>query len=89
LDWLDCRDVRTLGWGGELRGDYWEASWDWGYRGDGEEWDKIMAVNLTGMFYSLRAELKVIKDRGSIVNIASIQGLMGEFPIFHVIFILH
>lgn len=43
-----------------------------------EEWDKIMAVNLTGMMYSLRAELRKIADFGSIVNVASIQGLIGE-----------
>jgi NAD(P)-dependent dehydrogenase (short-subunit alcohol dehydrogenase family) len=43
-----------------------------------EEWDKIMAVNFTGMMYCLRAELRKISDRGSIVNVASIQGMMGE-----------
>ena len=43
-----------------------------------EEWDKIMAVNLTGMMYCLRAELRKISDHGSIVNIASIQGMMGK-----------
>jgi NAD(P)-dependent dehydrogenase (short-subunit alcohol dehydrogenase family) len=43
-----------------------------------EEWDKIMAVNLTGMMYSLRAELRKIADFGSIVNVASIHGLIGE-----------
>ncbi|KAM3070370.1 hypothetical protein ACMFMG_010199 [Clarireedia jacksonii] len=41
------------------------------------EWDKIMAVNLTGLMYSLRAELQKIEDGGSIVNIASIQGTRG------------
>jgi NAD(P)-dependent dehydrogenase (short-subunit alcohol dehydrogenase family) len=42
------------------------------------EWEKIMAVNLTGLFYCLRAELRVVKEGGSIVNVASIQGVMGE-----------
>lgn len=45
---------------------------------DDDEWDKIMAVNLTGMMYSLRAELRKISDFGSIVNVASIQGVMGD-----------
>lgn len=46
-----------------------------------EEWDRIISVNLTGMMYSLRAELKRIVDHGSIVNISSIQGVMGmSFP---------
>lgn len=43
-----------------------------------EEWDKIISVNLTGMMYSLRAQLKKISDHGSIVNVASIQGIMGK-----------
>jgi len=44
-----------------------------------EEYDRIIAVNLTGMMYCLRAELRKISDRGSIVNVSSIQGVMG-FP---------
>lgn len=43
-----------------------------------EEWDKLLAVNLTGMMYCLRAELRKIEEGGSIVNVASIQGVMGE-----------
>ncbi|ESZ90604.1 3-oxoacyl-[acyl-carrier-protein] reductase [Sclerotinia borealis F-4128] len=42
-----------------------------------EEWNKIIAVNLTGMMYCLRAELGAIVDGGSIVNVASIQGTQG------------
>jgi NAD(P)-dependent dehydrogenase (short-subunit alcohol dehydrogenase family) len=42
-----------------------------------EEWDRIIGVNLTGLMYSLRAELRKISDGGSIVNISSIQGVMG------------
>lgn len=45
---------------------------------DDEEYDRIIAVNLTGMMYCLRAELRKISDRGSIVNVSSIQGVMGE-----------
>lgn len=41
------------------------------------EWDKIMAVNLTGTMYCLRAELRKIVDGGSIVNISSIHGVKG------------
>ncbi|KAH6656831.1 hypothetical protein BKA67DRAFT_553315 [Truncatella angustata] len=46
---------------------------------DDDEWDKIIAVNLTGMMYCLRAELRKVADRGSIVNVSSIHGLKG-FP---------
>ncbi|KAJ5626348.1 hypothetical protein N7510_002657 [Penicillium lagena] len=44
---------------------------------DDDEWDKIIAVNLTGCMYSLRAELKLIQTGGSIVNMASIHGITG------------
>lgn len=47
------------------------------------EWDKIIAVNLTGTMYCLRAELRKIVDGGSIVNISSIHGVKGmsEVPL--------
>ncbi|KAI1414249.1 NAD(P)-binding protein [Hypoxylon sp. FL1857] len=44
---------------------------------DDDEWHKIIAVNLTGMMYCLRAELRKIVDGGSIVNVSSIHGLQG------------
>jgi NAD(P)-dependent dehydrogenase (short-subunit alcohol dehydrogenase family) len=44
---------------------------------DDGEWDRIIAVNLTGTMYCLRAELRKIVDGGSIVNISSIHGLKG------------
>lgn len=45
---------------------------------DDDEWDRLLAVNLTGVMYCLRAELNKIADGGSIVNMASIQGLIGK-----------
>jgi NAD(P)-dependent dehydrogenase (short-subunit alcohol dehydrogenase family) len=45
---------------------------------DDDEWDKIMNVNLKGMMFCLRAELRVISDSGSIVNIASVLGQIGQ-----------
>ncbi|KAK0101429.1 hypothetical protein ONS95_006602 [Cadophora gregata] len=44
-----------------------------------EEWERIIGINLTGLMYSLRAELRAIENGGSIVNVSSIQGVMG-FP---------
>lgn len=44
---------------------------------DDGEWDRIIAVNLTGMMYCLRAELNRVIDGGSIVNVASIHGTKG------------
>lgn len=48
-----------------------------------EEWHRIIGINLTGLMYCLRAELHKISDGGSIVNISSIQGVMGVFPLLH------
>jgi NAD(P)-dependent dehydrogenase (short-subunit alcohol dehydrogenase family) len=44
---------------------------------DDEEWDKIMAVNLTGFMYCFRKELQTIVNGGSIVNVSSIHGTKG------------
>ncbi|KAI9813142.1 MAG: hypothetical protein M1827_004363 [Pycnora praestabilis] len=46
---------------------------------DDQEWDFVLGVNMTGVFYCLRAELQQISKGGSIVNVASIAGVMG-FP---------
>ena len=46
------------------------------------EWDKIIAVNLTGTMYCLRAQLGSIVDGGSIVNVASIHGIKGRKKIW-------
>lgn len=44
-----------------------------------EMWDRVMAVNLTGVWLSMRAVLPDMTDRGSgsIINQASIGGLVG------------
>lgn len=44
---------------------------------DDDEWDRVIGINLTGVMYSMRAELKNMRDGGSIVNASSIAGLMG------------
>lgn len=46
-----------------------------------DEWERIIGVNLTGCMYCLRAELRVISDGGSIVNMASIHGTNGEYQV--------
>lgn len=50
-----------------------------------EEWEMLVGVNLTGMMYCLRAEVRAIQEsapegKGSIVTASSIQGLRG-FPL--------
>ncbi|ATY64251.1 short chain dehydrogenase family [Cordyceps militaris] len=42
-----------------------------------EDWDAIIAVNLTGTMYCMRAQLRNIERGGSIVNVSSIHGLKG------------
>ena len=44
------------------------------------EWDKIIAINLTGVFNGIKAAVPALKDAGggSIVNMSSMAGLRGE-----------
>lgn len=66
---LDCA-VNNAGIEGPLAkiGDY-----------EADAWHAIIAVNLTGIFHCVQAELKVMRAQrsGSIVNIASVAGLGG------------
>jgi 2-dehydro-3-deoxy-L-rhamnonate dehydrogenase (NAD+) len=45
-----------------------------------EDWDRCVAINMTGVFYCLRAVLPKMRERGygRIVNIASIAGKEGN-----------
>jgi 3-oxoacyl-[acyl-carrier protein] reductase len=45
-----------------------------------EEWDRVLAVNLTGAFAMTRAAARPLmkSKRGRIVNVASVVGLMGN-----------
>jgi len=44
-----------------------------------EDWNKVMAVNITGMFLAIRelGPTMAAKGRGSIINISSIYGIVG------------
>lgn len=44
-----------------------------------EEFDKVVSINLKGVFYGLKHVLKVMKDQGSgaVVNTASVGGIRG------------
>ena len=46
----------------------------------GADWDLTLAVNLTGVWHSMRAELNQMlrQQRGAIVNVASIYGVVGS-----------
>lgn len=43
-----------------------------------DHWDFIMGINLTGLFYCLRAELRVMEKGAAVLNVASMAGLMGR-----------
>lgn len=45
---------------------------------DEEEWDQVISVNLKGVFHCLKAELRRMESNASIVNAASVAGLMGS-----------
>jgi NAD(P)-dependent dehydrogenase (short-subunit alcohol dehydrogenase family) len=42
-----------------------------------EEWNQVMAVNVTGMFFVARAALPHIPDDGAVVTIGSINSFVG------------
>lgn len=44
-----------------------------------EEWDRVMSINVTSIFYGQKAVLPIMKENGggSIINISSIAGLTG------------
>ena len=44
-----------------------------------DEWDRVLAVDLTGAFKVVRAALPLLKaSRGCIVNLASVAGIQGQ-----------
>jgi len=45
-----------------------------------DQWDQVMAVNLKGTFNCTKAAIKLMlrQKRGTVINIASITGLMGN-----------
>ena len=55
------------------------ASWNKTAEHTLEDWDNIIAVNQTGVFYCMKLELQQMSGQGfgSIINIASIAGLRG------------
>ena len=51
-----------------------------------EEWDKVMDINLKGVFFCTKYVIKYIQmsGGGSIVNLSSMLGLIGgEDPVYH------
>lgn len=47
-----------------------------------ETWDKMIAVNLSGVMYCVRAQIRVMQRGGSIVNAASLAGICEVCPRF-------
>lgn len=47
-----------------------------------EDWHRLIAIDLTGVFLCMREELRVMVERGggAIVNIASVAGIVGVEP---------
>lgn len=49
-----------------------------------EDWHRVMAVNLTGVFHTDREALKIMvrQQRGKLINVASMWGLAGASSVF-------
>lgn len=49
-----------------------------------DHWNKVVAINLNGVFYTDRAALRVMapQGRGKLINIASMWGLAGASSVF-------
>lgn len=45
---------------------------------DNDEWEMVLSVNLTGLMYCMRAQLKAMGRGAAIVNASSIGGLSGK-----------
>ena len=43
-----------------------------------DDWNFVLSVNLTGLMYCMRAQIKKMQAGGSIVNAASVAGLTGR-----------
>lgn len=48
-----------------------------------EQWRQSIDVNLSGVFYTCRAAIPVLRDGGAIVNIASMAGHRGSYMHSH------
>lgn len=42
-----------------------------------DEWRRLMSVNLDGAFLCMRSELAVMRSGGSVINVASVMGLVA------------
>jgi NAD(P)-dependent dehydrogenase (short-subunit alcohol dehydrogenase family) len=51
----------------------------WLSRMSEEAWDRVIAINLTGVFLGMRAAIPVMRERGggSIISTASVAGMVG------------
>ena len=47
------------------------------------DWDKVMNVNLKGIFYTSQAALKIMPENSRIINISSIASLVGFAGLTH------
>jgi NAD(P)-dependent dehydrogenase (short-subunit alcohol dehydrogenase family) len=56
-----------------------DMPWEPVVQGDEEAWDRVIAVNLKGVFLCMQAELRhmVVSGGGTIVNTSSTAGLLG------------
>ena len=50
-----------------------------------EDWNRVLAVNLTGTLLGIQAMAPLMGEGGSIVNVASVAGLTGHYPVAYTV----
>jgi 3alpha(or 20beta)-hydroxysteroid dehydrogenase len=49
------------------------------------DWERVLAVNLTGPLLGIQAVAPLMGEGGSIVNVSSVAGLTGHFPVAYTV----
>jgi NAD(P)-dependent dehydrogenase (short-subunit alcohol dehydrogenase family) len=49
------------------------------------DWERVLSVNLTGTLLGIQTAISLMHDGGSIVNVSSIAGMTGHFPVAYTV----
>lgn len=52
---------------------------------DPADWDRVLAINLTGPLLGIQTVVPLMRGGGSIVNVSSVAGLTGHYPVAYTV----